>query len=941
MKNDCNVLHPLNRQGTSQNERLPEAFDKEYVKIDERGFLDLIRQSAEYSKYLAYYQVGDPDTINTDWRDFFNEIYDFSSGSCKIKSIDELKIKSELSPHLALFIAFLQLFGIAQENLNELPKRHLKLFYEEILQLKHKNAKPDRLAVFAEINKGYESIQLKENMNLIAGKDVSGKELIYRTVDETIINKAVIADLKTLFVERNEQGKVLNFSAALKANTSDGIKEPITTSPPSWNTFGDTGKIQARIGFAIWSPVLNMPEGDRTITISASDGFNSDINGKLKIEYTSVKNWESVSEFSVINSKLVIKIKVEKPAFIPFSKEIHNDVFIVSNPVLKITLMENDHIVYNLLQQISLLGLHIKAEVNGYKSLILQNDNGGIDPSKPFLPFGSRTVMSSSKFIIGNQYAFNKHLSGFTLKPVSKYYGYNFNRSNIQVLTNADWINLTGPTEQFKNIFQNNYSTDKDDLSYTCQTKNNFIRIINLDSDSNSEQHVYTQKFANFINKVAGSIQPKIPYAPELESLTMDYITEVDVNEVGSESGVFHIFPFGYDSNISNRSNIVPEFSTEGNLVIGISDFKKGQSVSIHFLMKESSGDPDKKTRGIKWYYYINNRPVEFKQHEIIKNTTNSFTTSGIITFAIPADAFSLCTVLPSEYVWLSASCSTESLAYPELINIRAQAFECEFSDNGNDVNHLSKPLSPQSITKFQVPVEGIKKVEQPYSSYGGRMFENDISFNIRVSELLRHKNRSINIWDYERMILEEFPDIYRVKCISHSRQNSEYSPGGVLVVVIPQLYNIDTQEILEPKVSVGNREKILKFICKYTSPFVKIEVINPVYEEIEVKCHVSFMQNIADKEFYSNKLNEDLKDFLAPWKSGIKRDLNFHGKLYKSQIIDFIDEREYVDYITFIEVKKHSQTGIKIYDDMISASNESVVLTSINQHIIDPYTQC
>ena len=33
-----------------------------------------------------------------------------------------------------------------------------------------------------------------------------------------------------------------------------------------------------------------------------------------------------------------------------------------------------------------------------------------------------------------------------------------------------------------------------------------------------------------------------------------------------------------------------------------------------------------------------------------------------------------------------------------------------------------------------------------------------------RVSERLRHKNRAIQLWDYEHLILQNFPHLYRVK---------------------------------------------------------------------------------------------------------------------------------------------------------------------------------
>ena len=36
-----------------------------------------------------------------------------------------------------------------------------------------------------------------------------------------------------------------------------------------------------------------------------------------------------------------------------------------------------------------------------------------------------------------------------------------------------------------------------------------------------------------------------------------------------------------------------------------------------------------------------------------------------------------------------------------------------------------------------------------------------------RISERLRHKNRAITSWDYEQIILENFPEVFKVKCLN------------------------------------------------------------------------------------------------------------------------------------------------------------------------------
>jgi hypothetical protein len=54
-----------------------------------------------------------------------------------------------------------------------------------------------------------------------------------------------------------------------------------------------------------------------------------------------------------------------------------------------------------------------------------------------------------------------------------------------------------------------------------------------------------------------------------------------------------------------------------------------------------------------------------------------------------------------------------------------------------------------------------------PYSSFGGRETEDTTEFYQRVSERLRHKERAITIFDYERLVLESFPEVYKVECVN------------------------------------------------------------------------------------------------------------------------------------------------------------------------------
>jgi len=78
----------------------------------------------------------------------------------------------------------------------------------------------------------------------------------------------------------------------------------------------------------------------------------------------------------------------------------------------------------------------------------------------------------------------------------------------------------------------------------------------------------------------------------------------------------------------------------------------------------------------------------------------------------------------------------------------------------------------------------------------------------------------------------------------------------------------------------------------------VHVHAKNPVYEQIIVQFKVQFYSGI-DKGYYIRKLNDEIVHFLTPWAFDENAEVKFDQKIYASSIINFIEERDYVDFIT------------------------------------------
>ena len=183
-------------------------------------------------------------------------------------------------------------------------------------------------------------------------------------------------------------------------------------------------------------------------------------------------------------------------------------------------------------------------------------------------------------------------------------------------------------------------------------------------------------------------------------------------------------------------------------------------------------------------------------------------------------------------------------------------------------------------------------------------MPESSSSFHTRISERLRHKHRSITMWDYERIALLQFPDIYKAKAVNHTKYNgaltdySELAPGHVTLVTVADVTNKNAVDPLRPKTPLDTLTKIYDYLKKIAPPCVTLHVHNPVFEEIKVCFDVKFHAGV-DRGLSEQRLNRELKDFLSPWSSSCARDISFGGQIYKSSLINFVDERPYVDFVT------------------------------------------
>ncbi|WP_181259135.1 baseplate J/gp47 family protein [Pseudoduganella armeniaca] len=153
-------------------------------------------------------------------------------------------------------------------------------------------------------------------------------------------------------------------------------------------------------------------------------------------------------------------------------------------------------------------------------------------------------------------------------------------------------------------------------------------------------------------------------------------------------------------------------------------------------------------------------------------------------------------------------------------------------------------------------------------ASAQGRPPEDRQQLRRRTAERLRHKGRAILPADYERLVLERFPGIDRVKCfpnLSLSRHpDGSTCPGHVLVVALPP-YESNGHMAVLPRLNGDLVAQVHDYLAERMAPGVTLEVANPFYQRIQVRCKVRLAAGV-DHGWYVNMLDRLVSDHISPW---------------------------------------------------------------------------
>ncbi len=535
-------------------------------------------------------------------------------------------------------------------------------------------------------------------------------------------------------------------------------------------------------------------------------------------------------------------------------------------------------------------------------------------------------------------------------------------RAKLSVLKNGDWTPLFNEQQEFM-LFENmeesqenhtisnntsiseidisrlalekDFNWNPDDLNYDHRSKRGFLKL-QLSNPKDAFGHQFypnllskialnnarssTRWLAKMLNQEVEIELPETPYTPKINRITLDYDASFSLEfnknkKVNDPKTRFHhLFPFeGYNEiPIGGRKTgaaFIPQFRQEGILYIGVKDLRPFDTLTLFFNMKERVTEQvTDKSPKIYWAFLEDNSWRRFQSDQIIKDSTDRLLHSGIVKLDVGQFDTSNNTILDHAYYWIRVSALEHTEVLGMVTEISAQAIELTYDHKSQGHRDLDENLPPGSIAASLEELVGIDSISQDLESKGGQGAESELSLDARISERLRHKNRCVDFYGFERIVLDRFPSVNKVLCLSATDLGKMgLSMGRVILVVIPKTNNRASLYQETPTVSISELRQIKKYLERMTSPFVKLTVINPLYEKLRVFANVKFKKGV-DVGYYHQQLNRELKAFISPWLKGTEEAPSFQRKIPVTQVESFIQSRDYIEFVTKVSLLKVNQ---------------------------------
>ena len=438
------------------------------------------------------------------------------------------------------------------------------------------------------------------------------------------------------------------------------------------------------------------------------------------------------------------------------------------------------------------------------------------------------------------------------------------------------------------------------------------------------------------------------PLVPNWSGVSISYLSHLSSADTGAAT-VYNLVPFGFAPATNNILTILapppalPRLSSgalipETTLFLGLTGATPQQLATFYLQFSAGTANPSADPPTPYWMYLASGGWAPLSTSDLMADGTQGFARSGVIRLRIPQDAVANSTLMPAGLYWLAVVVDPDSTAIDNLAAITPQAGTVIWKPLPGQAALRTFPLPAGTIAGLAVPNPRIKSVQQPDASYGGVPAETNAEFTLRTSERLRHRNRAVTVWDYERIVLAAFAEVSRIMvlkgyapaappalppCASPGPWTANCpvvaQPGAVVLVVIP----VDFLEVpgwgpaLVPTNSL--RSQITRYLRGrngrgHLSDSVQLAVCGPYFEEVVVNAGIMLRRG-ADVIAVRSQVVATIASTINLWQTQTAP--AFESSCSAGKIVSALMALHAVSYVASIQLGKNPP----FYDQMATTA--------------------
>lgn len=592
---------------------------------------------------------------------------------------------------------------------------------------------------------------------------------------------------------------------------------------------------------------------------------------------------------------LVFRLDENFPTVVPLAGEFLPSLQLLVNPGAWL-------FPYSWACRMFIKSVRIHVSVDGLRNFQLYNELGYVDSHQPFAPFGVQGE-KGAWFAFGSYEMACKPVReiGFSfnwqqlptchggLKEYYESYGQDIDnhsfRGRIDQLRNRVWksVDASESCYLFRTVGEADVPgkadmlTDRTTIRFTVnensvlplgqedsfrlgEARSGFYRLVMTAPDMGFGIHEYRRLFAEIMmlnsHKRKKDPLPTIPLSPLMDTPCLSYIAEEEYYfSVGNALNIHisYIRPLSdgvvRSPDTTRPIPLIEGPRDEGNLMIGITNAVGENLLRLYIEMELLQREINHVfLPSTDWYYRDASRWVQVDPVNLLRDDTGGLMNSGPVTLQLP---FCITSEMIDEdgLFWLCVAVHTNFCNCSKVRGVYLNVAEAE----------------PVGVAGENPSIPGLTAYRPVALVTGNRSEETDVELRNRLSERIAHRHRLLLPHEYEQMTLQEFPEVVKVKCLPRIDQKGQNRRTVITLAVIRSRqageYPLCTDELLC---------RIENCLQQYASPFVNIDAINPVYEEVTVFCGVSLKEGeaagTAIQEVY-----DGLRSCIAPWEEGEK----------------------------------------------------------------------